>query len=140
MVINNIMKIRKLTKRDYINYKALINEFRKTEFSKNQFKRYVKRNFVWVIEEDNKKLIGSGTILFEQKLIHNFGKVAHLEDIIISKEYREKGYGSILINYLINVSIKKKCYKIILNCNEKIEKFYMINGFTRNGLEMDIYF
>jgi len=132
------MEIRKLTRRDYISYKILINDFRETMFSKKQFKKYIKRNNVYVIAE-NKVLIGSGNIFYEYKLIHNSGVVAHIEDIIISKQHRGKGAGSLLINYLIKVAIKKKCYKIMLNCDKKIERFYMINGFARNGIEMAIY-
>ena len=39
------------------------------------------------VAEENGKIIGSTTLFIEQKFIHNGGKVGHIEDVVVSKEY-----------------------------------------------------
>lgn len=84
------------------------------------------------------KLIGIITIIIENKIIHNFGKVAHIEDLVIDKDERNKGIAKLLINYCIKLAEFEKCYKIILNCNENLIKFYQKNNFYNAGYQMRI--
>lgn len=132
--------IRLLEQKDYYKYHKLINEFRKTEFSYNNFCNFLKeKNIqVWIIEDKN-EIVGTGTLLFEQKLIHNFGIVAHIEDLVISKNFRRQNYGKILIENLIKKAKEKSCYKVILNCDAKIEDFYNKCNFKYNGIHMSYY-
>jgi glucosamine-phosphate N-acetyltransferase len=136
-------KIRKLNINDYNKYLILINEFRTTQFSKSEFidmlNNIILYSNIWVIEINN-ELIGTGTILYEKKFIHNISKVAHIEDICISNKYRSKGYGKILIEYLIKEAEHNNCYKITLYCKDELEKFYNSVGFNKNGSQMNIYF
>ena len=126
---------------DYDSYIKLINEFRKTSFSYIDFCNFVNnKHIIVILLIENNNIIGSGTILYEQKLIHNYGVVAHIEDVIISKEYRGKKYGKILIDYLIDEAKKNKCYKIILNCDKNVKEFYNKSNFNVSGLEMSYYF
>ena len=117
--------MRLLEQKDYYKYHKLINEFRKTDFSYNNFCNFIneKNIQVWIIEDKN-EMVGAATLLFEQKLIHNFGIVAHIEDVVISKNFRRQNYGKILIENLIKKAKEKSCYKVILNCDAKIEDFY----------------
>ena len=103
--------IRLLEQKDYLQYFKLINEFRKTDFSYNNFCSFIneKNIQVWIIEDKDKdEIIGTGTLLFEQKLIHNFGIVAHIEDIVISKNFRRQNYGKILVKNLLEKAKEKK--------------------------------
>ena len=50
----------------------------------------------------NNNIIGSGTILIEEKLTYGGCKMGHLENIIINKKYRGKGYGEKLIKELLS--------------------------------------
>ena len=129
--------IRLLKKEDYFKYYKLINQFRKTDFLYNNFCNFLneKNINVWIIEKNN-EIIGSCTILYERKLIHNYGLVAHLEDVVICENYKNKGLGSLLLSEIIKKIKEKNCYKIILNCNEEIKGFYEKNNFIVNGLEM----
>ena len=133
--------IRLLEQKDYFKYYKLINEFRKTDFSYNNFCNFLnnKNIQVWIIEE-NGEIIGTGTLLFEQKLIHNFGIVAHIEDVVISENHRKQNYGKIIIDCLIEKAKENNCYKIILNCDNKLEKFYNKCNFLANGIQMSLYF
>ena len=92
-----------------------------------------------IIIEDNNKIIGSGTLLIENKVIHNMGLVAHIEDIVIHNNYKKQGLGKKIIDELINISIQSNCYKIILDCNEKNVNFYLNSGFTQKKIQMVKY-
>jgi glucosamine-phosphate N-acetyltransferase len=137
------MKIRKLNKDDYDQYLLLINDFKKTYFSKIIFKELLdiinSNSTIWVIEEDG-KLIGTGTILYEYKFIRDISKCAHIEDICINKDYRGKNYGTLLIDHLINEAQNNNCYKVILDCNSELEKFYAKSGLIKSGIQMALYF
>jgi glucosamine-phosphate N-acetyltransferase len=138
------MNVRPLNETDYELYLPLINSFRETNFSKNIFKEILDKinnnnSTIWIIEEGD-KIIGSGTLLYEYKFIRNISKCAHIEDIIISKEYRSKQYGKKLIQHLIQEAQKNDCYKIILNCNNELEHFYNKCGLNNNGISMSLYF
>ncbi len=135
--------IRKLNENDYENFKVLINDFRITEFTKDEFinrLNLVNNNSeIWVIEY-NKELISCGTIIYEYKFIRNLCKLAHLEDICVLNKYRNKGIGKILIDYLINIAKNNNCYKITLYCDDTLEKFYSKSNFKKKGIQMAIYY
>lgn len=154
---NNIMdtfcenKFRKLEKSDYTNFYFLINQLQSTELSKSDFESmldYMNNTDTmetWVIEKFDKasgasSLIGSGTIIYEKKFIHNCGKAAHIEDIVICKTKRHCGLGKELIQFLLNKAHENYCYKVILNCNEAMEPFYEKCGLTQKNIQMAKYF
>lgn len=94
---------------------------------------------IYVLEENN-RIIGTITVIIEPKLIHNLNRVAHIEDLIIDNNYKNKGYGSLLLNNCIEYAKNRKCYKVILNCDEEITSFYERNGFHKKNNQMAIYF
>ena len=137
------MIFRPLNNNDYNYFLLLLNEFRKTHFSYEQFTELLEKQkqvSIYVLEDiENKQIIGTGTILFEQKFIHNISLYSHIEDIIIKKEYRGYGYGKKLIEHLIKVCKQNNCYKILLDCESKLEYFYEKCGFENKGSQMVIY-
>lgn len=137
------MQLRKLNKNDYDQYLLLINDFKKTYFSKIIFEELLDiinaNSTIWVIEEDG-KLIGTGTLLYEYKFIRDISKCAHIEDVCINKDYRGKNYGTLLIDHLITEAQNNNCYKIILDCNSDLEKFYAKSGLIKSGIQMSLYF
>jgi glucosamine-phosphate N-acetyltransferase len=50
------------------------------------------------------KIIGSGTIIYEPKIIHGGKSVGHIEDIIVDKNYRNKGIAKNILNMLVNLA------------------------------------
>lgn len=135
--------IRELNENDYEEYLELINNFRETIFSKEEFLKILNAiknsSDIWVIEKD-KKLIACGTILYEIKFIHNICKLGHIEDVCVSKLYRGQNYGKILMDHLVNECFKNSCYKVSLYCDENLEYFYKQIGFEKKNIEMNIYF
>ena len=139
--------IRKLAKSDFNNkYLDLLDQLSSTNqenFTYDKFELFINQlnnnHNIYVIEKNN-KIIASGTLLIENKIIHNFGKVGHIEDIVVDFNERGSGLGKLIINHLIETAKNLNCYKIILNCNESNVKFYEKCGFTKKELEMVIYF
>ena len=89
---------------------------------------------------ENNKIVGAITLIIEQKIIHSGGKVGHIEDFVVLDEYRNKGIGSLLYNYVKILCEQNKCYKMILDCNELIENYYIKKGFVKKGSYMTYYF
>ena len=69
------------------------------------------------------KIIATGTILYETKIIHGGKKVGHIEDVVVDQAYRGKGIASQIIKRLIEDSKQNDCYKVILDCNNDNIKF-----------------
>jgi glucosamine-phosphate N-acetyltransferase len=96
---------------------------------------------IFVVEDMNTNcIIGTGTVLIEDKIIHNFGKVGHIEDIVIHTKYRGIGLGKAIVEQLSDYClITHKCYKCILNCSAENERFYKKCEYKNNGVQMSIY-
>lgn len=79
------------------------------------------------------KIVGSTTLLIETKFIHNGGKVGHIEDVVVNKEYQRKGIGAKIITYLLRYAKDQGCYKTILDCVDDVKPFYEKLGFKHNA-------
>lgn len=130
--------MRLVTSNDYDQYYILINQFRETSFSKTEFSEYLdnlpKNIQIWVLEKDD-DIIGSATVIYEPKLIHNMSTYAHIEDVCILEKYRNKGFGSILLKELFKKIKETGCYKVTLVCNENTAPFYIKNGLEIRGVQ-----
>jgi glucosamine-phosphate N-acetyltransferase len=84
----------------------------------------------------NNKIVGTITLLVEPKIIHNAGKVGHIEDVVVHTKYRKRGIGKLLIDHVKTVAKEKECYKIILDCDEHNIGFYEKSGFKTKGVCM----
>ncbi len=79
------------------------------------------------------KIVGSTTLLIETKFIHNGGKVGHIEDVVVDKEYQKKGIGEKMVTYLLRYAKDQGCYKTILDCTDEVKSFYEKLGFKHNA-------
>ena len=95
-------------------------------------------HITYVIEKDT-RIICTITIIIEDKIIHNMGRVMHIEDVIVDKNYRSEGLGKMLLNYAISTAEREKCYKIILNCSEENSGFYEKCDFYKKNIQMAKY-
>ena len=133
------MNIRKLNYDDYSQYYSLINDFRKTKFTEQEFictlKNIETNSEIWVIELNN-ELICTATIIYETKFIFNICKSAHIEDVCTKSLFRNKGVGKKLINFLIEHAKTQNCYKINLVCNKDTSYFYKSCNFEERGVHM----
>ena len=92
-------------------------------------------HIIHVAEVDG-KIVGSTTLLIEQKFIHEGGKVGHIEDVVVSKEFEGRGIGLKLVTSLLEVANAKNCYKTILDCNDELIPFYERIGFKQESNQM----
>lgn len=141
--------IRKLEPHDYHKgYLDILSELStidKNHFSENKFDIFLeelpKNQHLFVIHETHSdKVVGCGSIIIETKIIHNFGKVGHIEDIVIGSSHRKFGLGKKIVQYLIDYAKLNDCYKVILNCSDDNIEFYKKNGFNKKDNSMAIYF
>ena len=105
----------------------------------NEFVNSLNDNHIILVIENNQNIIATCTILIEKKIIRNYSSVAHVEDVIVDKNFRKFGLGKILIQKSIEIAKFTKCYKCILDCDEEIENFYKKNGFIKKGSYMALY-
>ena len=137
------VNFRKLQKDDYDkNYLELLEQLTVVgKYDREKFEKIFNsiNSFIYVLENDN-KIIVTGTLLLEQKFIHQGKCVGHIEDIVIHKDYINQGYGQDLIKFLINEAKNMNCYKVILDCYPEFENFYNKNNFKKSGIQMRIDF
>ena len=93
-------------------------------------------NHIVHVAELDGKIVGSTTLLIEQKFIHEGGFVGHIEDVVVKKEFEGQGIGMKLVLSLVDVANEKKCYKTILNCEDTLIPFYEKIGFKQKSNEM----
>lgn len=113
---------------DDISYEDFLQQYNK-----------LKSNVFVVRNKTGDKVIGTSSILVEEKFIHSLSSVSHIEDVVVDKEYRGLGLGKLLINHCIKESKKRGCYKIILDCEEKNASFYTKVGFGIKNVQLSLY-
>lgn len=120
------------------------------EVSRDQFEQFVEyannpihNKYVLVVEcvgaidgspaEQTGQIAAIGTLFVEQKLIHGFGSVAHIEDITVSKQHQGRRIGQQLIRALLSLAEQHKVYKTLLNCSDGMKQYYEHMGFSHAG-------
>ena len=95
-------------------------------------------HFIYVAILDG-RVVGSTSMLIEPKFIHNGRNVAHIEDVVVSKDYQGKGIGEMLMRTLLDLAKDNNCYKTILDCTDEVKPFYEKIGFKiiSNGMRYD---
>ena len=84
-----------------------------------------------VIEDLNeKRVIGTGSLVIERKFTRELGICGHIEDIVVSEAYRGKNLGRRLIEVLKALAQANQCYKVILDCAQTNIEFYKKCGFA----------
>ena len=81
-------------------------------------------------------IVATGMLLIESKLIHECGKVGHIEDISVATSEQGKKLGNYLVRSLSVLAQKSGCYKVILDCSPKNVGFYEKCGYKNDGIEM----
>ena len=105
--------IRQLKEHDLFNgFLESLDSLRKaSDLDKEKAEKIFKKiesdpNQVIFVAVLNEKVIGSTTLIIEQKFIHGGGKVSHIEDVAVSQEFQGKGIGKKLITASLDFSKK----------------------------------
>jgi len=135
--------IRKIIESDLENgfLESLDNLRQTSNLEHNSIRNILKKileneNHIIHVAELDGKIVGSTTLLIEQKFIHEGGFVGHIEDVVVNKEFEGQGIGMKLVLSLLDVAKEKKCFKTILNCEDKLIPFYEKIGFKQKSIEM----
>ncbi|MBY8982192.1 MAG: GNAT family N-acetyltransferase [Candidatus Lokiarchaeota archaeon] len=89
---------------------------------------------IFVIEANN-KIVSSCVLYIFPNLTRDARPHALIENVITHPNYRRHGYAKSLLNFVINYSKKKNCYKImLLSSKNRIEahKLYENVGFDKD--------
>lgn len=96
--------------------------------------------YVYCNDTNYFEIVGSGTVIIEPKIIRGGKSVAHIEDIVVKSNWRGKKISQNILNKLKEYAKSSNCYKVILDCDEKVSRVYESNGFEIKGLQMSEYF
>jgi glucosamine-phosphate N-acetyltransferase len=94
---------------------------------------------IYVAIHDDGKIVGTITLMLEQKFLRNGAVAWHLEDVAVRDGYEGQGIGGWLVAHAVQEAKKYGCYKIILDCNEKLLGFYAKYGFEAKEICMKMY-
>lgn len=137
------IKIRKLQKKDIYNgFLLSLDSLRQSSHMKpakaNAIFEKISKNphQVIYVAVQGSQVIGSASILIEQKFIHDGGKVGHIEDVSVRKEFQGMGVGQKVVKALLEHAQKEGCYKTILDCTDDLIPFYKKIGFKRHSNSM----
>lgn len=134
------LKIRELEKKDLYNgFLTSLDSLRKaSNIEKNVAEEIFDKinenpNHIIAVALVDGRVIGSTTLLIEQKFIHNGGLVGHIEDVVVDKKYQGSGIGQSIVKFLLEIAEQRGCYKTILDCTDDVKHFYEKIGFKHNA-------
>lgn len=85
----------------------------------------------------DKELVATYTITIEHKLIHNYGKVAHGEDLAVRKDYQGRGLAKRMMEYGIEFAKTHNVYKFLTDCKEEmVEPYNKYLGTSRHEISL----
>lgn len=82
---------------------------------------------------ENEKIVGCGGICLHTEMPspdNPNGKCAYLMNVFVSPEYRGKGYGKQIVEWLIQKAIENEATKIYLESSQSGKKVYEKAGFV----------
>lgn len=134
------MEIRKCLDSDINEVYNLICELKDKKLDFNIFKKAYQskirnKNNYFIVGIENSNVIGFLSLIIDFQL-HHTGKVATVEELIVSSKYRNNGIGRVLLENAINYAKETKCDVIELTSGftrEAAHRFYEKNGFTKGS-------
>jgi ribosomal protein S18 acetylase RimI-like enzyme len=88
--------------------------------------------FCAVVEED---IVGFGSLTIKNSL-WQAGLLAHIDELVVDKQFRGKGIGSKLLQYITKAAKEKGCRRVELDSafdRKQSHKFYEQNGFENRA-------
>jgi glucosamine-phosphate N-acetyltransferase len=84
------------------------------------------------------RVVGTLSLLIEEKFIHHGGRVGHIEDVAVHRDHQRAGIGRLLVEHATRQAAQLGCYKVILNCRPELVPFYERCGYHRHDVGMRI--
>jgi glucosamine-phosphate N-acetyltransferase len=137
--------IRELTGQDlterFLETLASLSEVKlSVEEAARVFQRRLRAGIRTFIALHHDEIVGTVSLLIEQKFIHHGGRAGHIEDVAVHHDHQRQGIGSRLVAYATEEARKAGCYKVLLNCFDDRVPFYAKLGYqTRDrGMRLDL--
>lgn len=95
----------------------------------------------YIVAIENNKIVGVLTAELQVKL-HRENMQCFVEDLVVDKEYRNRGIGKALLQNAIDYAKSKNCNVVELTTylnNEKAIKFYEANDFIKHSYKFKRY-
>tara|TARA_B110000967_G_C18733886_1_gene484053 strand:- start:526 stop:948 length:423 start_codon:yes stop_codon:yes gene_type:complete len=138
-----MLRIREILVEDYEIMIKLLTQLTECTCSKEQFNNYIqslpKNEYIYILES-NDSVVATGKLVIETKIIRGLRSVGHIEDIVVDENSRGNGFGKILVNYLTATAENLGCYKVILDCDQSLARFYESCDLIYKGIQMAKYF
>lgn len=90
--------------------------------------------YLLVVEEDG-KAVASVQMAIVESLTHNVRPFAVIENVVTHGNYRNRGYGSALLQEASEIAKRMNCYKVFLETGSNRES--TLNFYRNNGFEID---
>ena len=139
------MKIRTCTTKDVSEITKLLEELGRPQ-PKNKVERTKFRKLIHqylsdsdkqiLLAEDNSKTVGMASMVFLPRLNQSKPEL-WIPDLVVSKDYQNKGIGKKLIKACVKIAKTKNCFRIILesgNERKDTHEFYKKTGFEQSAL------
>lgn len=122
---------------DYINFRKLYLQLENTiDFTEEKF-----INICNIVKEKNNKLIcirnkknndiiATASFVCIDKFGNNKGII---EDVVVDSKYRNKNFGTYLVENLKRYAKQRDCYKVYIIIKEHTKNFYNKLGFADDG-------
>lgn len=109
-----------------------------TEDAREVFRARLRAGIHTFVALDGERVIGTTSLIVEQKFIHSGGRCGHIEDVVVHPDCNQRGVGGALVRYAVERAREFGCYKVILSCFENLVPFYERQGFRRHDVGMRI--
>ena len=118
--LKDINNIAKQVHEMHVKWRPDIFESVDEVIEKERFEQLIENKEIFVIKE-NEEIIGYATISIKEKMTHgmHYRKILDIDGICIDENYRRKGAGTLLINYIIELGKKENCTDLYLTVNEE---------------------
>lgn len=118
-------------------YLKMLNEKTDEAILVSRLKEMMEHNYKCVGVYDNENLIGITGFWILYK--HYVGKHIEPDNVIIHPDYRSKGIGELMMNWLYTYAKAEGCLAVELNCyvsNHKGVRFWIQQGYRIIGYHM----
>jgi ribosomal protein S18 acetylase RimI-like enzyme len=89
----------------------------------------------YVCATNGERIIGFGSLTVKNNLWQE-GYLGHVDELVVDGEYRDRGIGTQLLEYIVDLAKQKGCRRIELDSafhRQKAHEFYERHGFENRG-------
>lgn len=116
--------------REYVSLREQLSGYKFLITQDEFMRKYRKMKGEIYVLKENYKIIGTIRMIIIPKFHNN---VEWIDDFVIDKDYRNKGYGKLLLRFVMNKAKSLDCYKVIASTSHETGHFYSSFGMKHTG-------